>query len=79
MAEKVRVAVTDDQGNVLGLMLDLSLLRDTKGAAGLDEVMRRLYREHYGKGRGFTTDDLGFAVGLWQIKHHRDDSFGSTR
>jgi predicted metalloprotease with PDZ domain len=47
-----------DQGNVLGLLLDLSLLRDTKGAAGLDEVMRRLYREHYGRGRGFTTEDL---------------------
>ncbi len=46
------------QGEVIALMLDLSLLRDTKGAAGLDEVMRRLYREHYGKGRGFTTEDL---------------------
>lgn len=46
------------QGEVIALMLDLSLLRDTKGAAGLDEVMRRLYREHYAKGRGFTTEDL---------------------
>jgi predicted metalloprotease with PDZ domain len=47
-----------DQGNALGLLLDLSLLRDTKGAAGLDEVMRRLYRDYYGRGRGFTTEDL---------------------
>ena len=46
------------QGEVIALMLDLSLLRDTKGAAGLDEVMRRLYRDYYGRGRGFTTEDL---------------------
>ncbi|HEX6183418.1 MAG TPA: hypothetical protein VFZ44_05855 [Pyrinomonadaceae bacterium] len=46
------------QGEVIALMLDLSLLRDTKGGAGLDEVMRRLYRDYYGRGRGFTTEDL---------------------
>jgi predicted metalloprotease with PDZ domain len=46
------------QGEVIAMLLDLSLLRDTQGAAGLDEVMRRLYRDYYGRGRGFTTEDL---------------------
>lgn len=46
------------QGEAIAMMLDLSLLRDTKGAAGLEEVMRRLYRDFYGRGRGFTTEDL---------------------
>ncbi|HXG65187.1 MAG TPA: PDZ domain-containing protein [Blastocatellia bacterium] len=46
------------QGQNLGALLDLSILNDTKGKARLDDVMRALYREHYQKGRGFSTEDL---------------------
>lgn len=45
------------QGQNLGALLDLSIIHDTAGAAGLDDVMRALYREFYLKGKGFTTDD----------------------
>jgi predicted metalloprotease with PDZ domain len=46
------------QGQNLGALLDLSILHDTKTAAGLDDVMRALYRDFYQKGRGFTTEDM---------------------
>ncbi|HEX8474345.1 MAG TPA: PDZ domain-containing protein [Pyrinomonadaceae bacterium] len=45
-------------GQNLGALLDLSMLRDTSGAAGLDDVMRTLYRDFYQKGRGFSTEDM---------------------
>ncbi|HXG94059.1 MAG TPA: hypothetical protein VNN73_17075 [Blastocatellia bacterium] len=46
------------QGQNLGGLLDLSIIHDTAGAAGLDDVMRTLYNEFYKKGRGFTTEDM---------------------
>jgi predicted metalloprotease with PDZ domain len=46
------------QGQNLGALLDLSIRHDTEARAGLDDVMRALYRDHYLKGRGFTTADL---------------------
>lgn len=46
------------RGDVLGLLLDLSIRHDTKGAATLDDVMRALYTNFYKKNRGFTTEDL---------------------
>jgi predicted metalloprotease with PDZ domain len=46
------------RGNVLGLLLDLSIRRDTNSARSLDDVMRALYRNYYKKNRGFTTSDL---------------------
>ncbi|HSB09402.1 MAG TPA: hypothetical protein VLM38_07795 [Blastocatellia bacterium] len=46
------------QGQNLGALLDLSILHDTAGAAGLDDVMRALYREFYQRGRGFTTEQM---------------------
>ncbi|HEY3137193.1 MAG TPA: PDZ domain-containing protein [Blastocatellia bacterium] len=46
------------QGQNLGALLDLSILHDTGGAAGLDDVMRALYRDFYQKGKGFTTEDM---------------------
>jgi predicted metalloprotease with PDZ domain len=45
------------QGQNLAALLDLSIIHDTGGAAGLDDVMRALDREFYLKGKGFTTDD----------------------
>lgn len=46
------------QGQNLGALLDLSILHDTGGASGLDDVMRALYRDFYQKGKGFTTEDM---------------------
>lgn len=45
-------------GENLGALLDISILNDTDGRAGLDEVMRGLYNEFYLRGKGFTTDDM---------------------
>jgi predicted metalloprotease with PDZ domain len=50
------------QGELLGALLDLSILHDTDGARGLDDVMRRLYHEFYERNRGFKPDDLIRAV-----------------
>jgi predicted metalloprotease with PDZ domain len=46
------------QGQNLGALLDLSLIADTGGKLGLDEVMRTLYKDFYLKGKGFSTEDL---------------------
>ncbi len=63
------------QGQNLGALLDLSILQNTGGASGLDDVMRALYREFYGKGKGFTTEDL---IGIVNRVTKRDyhDFFG---
>lgn len=45
-------------GNVLGALLDLSILRDSDRRSRLDDVMRILYSDYYQGGRGFTPDDL---------------------
>ena len=46
------------QGQNLGALLDLSILQDTGGASGLDDVMRALYMDFYKKDKGFTTENL---------------------
>jgi predicted metalloprotease with PDZ domain len=46
------------QGQNLGALLDLSILHDTAGKSGLDDVMRALYRDYYQKGKGFSTEDM---------------------
>ncbi|HVG20828.1 MAG TPA: PDZ domain-containing protein [Blastocatellia bacterium] len=46
------------QGQNLGALLDLSMLHDTAGRSGLDDVMRALYRDYYQKGKGFSTADM---------------------
>jgi Predicted protease with the C-terminal PDZ domain len=46
------------QGQNLGALLDLSIIHDTAGAAGLDQVMRTLYNEHYKRNKGFTTEEM---------------------
>lgn len=45
-------------GANLGALLDLSIRHDSDGQAGLDDVMRLLYKEHYQKNKGFSTSDL---------------------
>lgn len=46
------------QGQNLGALLDLSLIADTDGKHGLDDVFRTLYKDFYRKGKGFSTEDL---------------------
>jgi predicted metalloprotease with PDZ domain len=46
------------KGKLLGFLLDVMIRDATDGAASLDDVMRRLYRERFRAGRGFTTDDV---------------------
>jgi predicted metalloprotease with PDZ domain len=45
-------------GELLGLLLDLSILHDTQGRRGLDDVMRSLFNDYYERGKGFTADDM---------------------
>lgn len=45
-------------GEILGALLDLSILHDTNGERRLDDVMRALYKDYYLRGRGYTTVDL---------------------
>jgi predicted metalloprotease with PDZ domain len=55
------------KGEVLGLLLDLLIRRETEGRASLDDVMRLMYRRfymespaatYYLRGRGYTGDDF---------------------
>src|SRR5208283_5298145 len=46
------------QGSVLGTVLDLEIRRSTGGAATLDDAMRKVYRETYKEGRGFTDEEF---------------------
>jgi predicted metalloprotease with PDZ domain len=46
------------QGRNVAQLLDLSIRHDTRGARGLDEVMRALFTDFYRRGRGFSTEDL---------------------
>ena len=46
------------QGANLAALLDLSIRHDTRGASGLDDVMRTLFTDFYRRGRGFSTGDL---------------------
>ena len=47
-----------DQGELLGLLLDLDIRRRTDNAKSLDDVMRYLYAEFYKKGRNYTAADF---------------------
>ena len=60
------------QGQNLGALLDLSILHDTSGASGLDDVMRALYRDSYQKGRGFTTEDLIGIINRLTKRNYRE-------
>ena len=46
------------QGQNLGALLELSILQDTSGRYGLDDVMRSLYKDYYLRGKGFSTEDI---------------------
>jgi predicted metalloprotease with PDZ domain len=60
------------QGQNLAALLDLSILNDTNGVAGLDDAMRALYRDFYQKGKGFTTEDMISIVNRITKRDYRD-------
>jgi predicted metalloprotease with PDZ domain len=60
------------QGQNLGALLDLSILNDTSGASGLDDVMRALYRDFYQKGKGFTTEDMIGIINRLTKRNYRE-------
>ncbi len=60
------------QGQNLGALLDLSILRDTDGRAGLDDVMRSLYKDFYLRDKGFTTEDMISEINRLTRKDYHD-------
>lgn len=60
------------QGQNLAALLDLSIRNDTSGVASLDDVFRSLYRDHYQKGKGFTTADLIGIINRLTKKDYND-------
>lgn len=59
-------------GELIGALLDLSILGDTDGRRSLDDVMRTLYRDFYERGRGFTASDLIAVVSETAGRDYRD-------
>lgn len=53
------------KGALLGLMLDIRIRNATRNQHTLDEIIRRLYDDHYRRGRGFTTGDLLGYIRAW--------------
>ena len=47
-----------DKGSILGLLLDLEIRRQSRGAKSLDDVMRYLYTEFYERNRNYTPHDF---------------------
>jgi predicted metalloprotease with PDZ domain len=63
-----------DKGEVIGAVLDLMIINETKGQKSLDDVMRYLYDQYYKKlGRGFTDDEYQDAVA--KVAGRRFDEF----
>jgi len=69
------------KGEVLGLVLDLLIRRETEGRASLDDVMRLMYRRfylespaatYYLRGRGYTNEDFERAASEIAGKDLRD-------
>jgi predicted metalloprotease with PDZ domain len=53
-----------DKGAIVGLLLDLEIRKQSKGARSLDDVMRYLYAEFYKKDRNYTPADFQKACEL---------------
>ena len=51
------------KGSLIGLLLDIKIRSATENRHGLDDVMYRLYHEHFERDRGFTTEDFLRYVG----------------
>ena len=46
-----------DKGEIVNMMLDIKIRKDSGGAKSLDDVMRYLYAEFYKKNKNFTSED----------------------
>ncbi len=46
-----------DKGEIVNMMLDITIRTASNGAKSLDDVMRYLYEEHSKKGRNYTPED----------------------
>jgi len=54
------------KGAAIGTLLDLWIIRDSKGKHSLDDLMRSMYEEHYlKKNKAFTEDDLRSELKKW--------------
>ena len=53
------------KGALLGLMLDIRIREATGNRRSLDDVMRTMLADFWGRGRGFTTADLLDAIRPW--------------
>ncbi|MBX0289830.1 PDZ domain-containing protein [Hymenobacter sp. HSC-4F20] len=63
-----------DKGEVIGAVLDLMIINETKGQKNLDDVMRYLYDRYYKQlGRGFTDEEYQDAVA--KVAGRRFDDF----
>ncbi|MBT9392437.1 PDZ domain-containing protein [Hymenobacter sp. NST-14] len=63
-----------DKGEVIGAVLDLMVIHETKGQKHLDDVMQYLYDQYYQKlGRGFTDEEYQAAVA--KVAGRRFDDF----
>jgi predicted metalloprotease with PDZ domain len=51
------------KGSLIALLLDIKIRSATDNRHSLDDVMYRLYHEHYKRGRGFATEDFLAYVG----------------
>ena len=60
------------QGQNLAALLDLSIRNDTNGTASLDDVFRALYRDHYQKNKGFTTNEMITIINRLSKKDYTD-------
>ncbi len=47
-----------DKGEIVNMLLDLTIRQKTNGAKSLDDVMRSLYNDFYKKGRNYTPADF---------------------
>lgn len=59
-------------GQIIGLLLDLSIRHDTDNARSLDDVMRSLYWDYYKHGKGFTTEDLKTVISRVSGRDYQD-------
>ncbi|MFZ1700475.1 MAG: PDZ domain-containing protein [Pyrinomonadaceae bacterium] len=63
-----------DKGELVTMMLDLTIRSASGGAKSIDDVMRYLYAETFKKGRGYTPDELQKAAEMMAGKS-LDDFF----
>ena len=47
-----------DKGEIVSMMLDISIRKASNGAKSLDDVLRHLYTEHFKKNKNFTPEDF---------------------